>query len=76
MDSRWIQFGANVSAAAGLSLTSTKFLAASFGGSSHSTSGFSPQALFNEGLLDSAPGKLISASVPKSPCQISCGQSD
>ncbi|KAF8220113.1 glycoside hydrolase family 79 protein [Tricholoma matsutake] len=57
----WITFATNVSAAASLSSTSTtKFLGASFAGSSHSTTGFSPQAIFSAGILSSAPGKLIS----------------
>ncbi|KAF8072111.1 glycoside hydrolase family 79 protein [Lyophyllum atratum] len=56
----WLQFAQNVSVAAGLSANShTKFLGASFAGSSHTTSGFSPQAAFQAGLL-TGPGKLIS----------------
>ncbi|GLB40604.1 putative glycosyl hydrolase family 79 C-terminal beta domain [Lyophyllum shimeji] len=56
----WLRFARNVSAAAGLSPTShTKFLGASFAGSSHTTTGFSPQAAFAAGLL-TGPGKLIS----------------
>ncbi|PPQ90810.1 hypothetical protein CVT25_012130 [Psilocybe cyanescens] len=59
----WIQFATNVTAAAQLSSsspTSPKFWGAAFAGSSHSTSGFSPQAIFSEGILSSAPGALIS----------------
>ncbi|KAH9481594.1 Beta-glucuronidase [Psilocybe cubensis] len=58
----WIQFATNVTAAAQLSLSSSspKFWGAAFAGSSHSTSGFSPQAIFSEGILSSAPGALIS----------------
>ncbi|RDB30967.1 Beta-glucuronidase [Hypsizygus marmoreus] len=57
----WLKFAGNVSTAAGITATShTKFLGASFAGSSHSTSGFSPQAAFQAGLL-TGPGKLISA---------------
>ncbi|KAF8072145.1 glycoside hydrolase family 79 protein [Lyophyllum atratum] len=57
---RWLEFARSVSAAAGLSATShTKFLGASFAGSS-STRGFFPQAAFQAGLL-TGPGKLISA---------------
>ncbi|KDR78988.1 hypothetical protein GALMADRAFT_63807 [Galerina marginata CBS 339.88] len=57
----WITFATNVTAAAKLSSsTTTKFWGAAFAGSSHSTSGFSPQAIFNEGILSSAPGALIS----------------
>ncbi|TFK70312.1 glycoside hydrolase family 79 protein [Pluteus cervinus] len=57
----WTTFASNVSATASISRTShTKFWAGSFAGSSHSTSGFSPQALFSNGLLSSASGPLIS----------------
>lgn len=50
-----------MSAVAKLSSSSfTKFWGASFAESSHSTSGFSPQAIFNQGILSSAPGSLIS----------------
>ncbi|KAG6853789.1 hypothetical protein C0991_001378 [Blastosporella zonata] len=50
----------NVSVAGNLSPTShTKFLGASFAGSSHGA-GFSPQSAFQEGLL-TGPGKLIAA---------------
>jgi len=57
----WIEFATNVSAVAKLSNSSfTKFWGASFAESSHSTSGFSPQAIFSEGILSSAPGSLIS----------------
>ncbi|KAF4596450.1 Glycoside hydrolase family 79 protein [Pleurotus pulmonarius] len=56
----WIRFAENVSVAAGISATShTKFIGASFAGSSHGA-GFSPQAIFSAGILDSAPGKLMS----------------
>jgi len=57
----WIEFATNVSAAARLSSSSfTKFWGGSFAESSHSTSGFSPQAIFKEGILSSTPGSLIS----------------
>ncbi|KAJ3558263.1 hypothetical protein NP233_g11543 [Leucocoprinus birnbaumii] len=57
----WTAFAANISAAVGISQDSnTKFWGASFAGSSHSTSGFSPQAIFNEGLLNDPTGQLIS----------------
>ncbi|KXN91627.1 hypothetical protein AN958_12479 [Leucoagaricus sp. SymC.cos] len=57
----WTVFAANVSAAVGISSSSsTKFWGASFAGSSHTTSGFSPQAIFNEGLLDGSTKSLIS----------------
>ncbi|KAF9565353.1 glycoside hydrolase family 79 protein [Agrocybe pediades] len=57
----WTNFAANVSAAAGISSSShTKFWGASFAGSSHSTTGFSPQAIFKEGILNSNAGSFIS----------------
>ncbi|KAF5359624.1 hypothetical protein D9756_003262 [Leucocoprinus leucothites] len=57
----WTTFAANISAAIGITpSSSTKFWGASFAGSSHSTSGFSPQAIFNEGLLNDPTGHLIS----------------
>jgi hypothetical protein len=50
----------NVSAAANLSSTShTKFIGCAFALSSYTTTGFSPQAAIASGLLDSAPGSLI-----------------
>ncbi|KAL0954722.1 hypothetical protein HGRIS_003675 [Hohenbuehelia grisea] len=55
----WIRFAKNVSVAAGITTSShTKFLGASFAGSSHGA-GFSPQAIFAAGILDSQPGSLI-----------------
>jgi len=58
---RWIAFASNVSTAVQLAASSlTQFWGGSFAGSSHSTSGFSPQAIFQEGILSSAPGSLIS----------------
>ncbi|KAF8150688.1 glycoside hydrolase family 79 protein [Crassisporium funariophilum] len=57
----WTAFATNVSAAAKLSAASnTKFWGAAFAGSSHTTTGFSPQAIFSEGILSSTPGSLIS----------------
>lgn len=55
---RWIEFATNVSALAQQS--SFNFWGGSFAESSHSTSGFSPQAIFEEGILSSTPGSLIS----------------
>lgn len=58
---RWIAFATSVSAAANIKAGSTtQFWGAAFADSSHSTSGFSPQAIFNDGILSSAPGSLIS----------------
>ncbi|KAG6910003.1 hypothetical protein DXG01_014003 [Tephrocybe rancida] len=59
----WTTFATNISAAMGISSTSsTKFWGAAFAGSSHSSSngGFSPQSAFSAGLLTSAAGKSIS----------------
>ncbi|KAG6826758.1 hypothetical protein H0H92_014548 [Tricholoma furcatifolium] len=58
----WTTFATNVSAAMGISSTSaTKFWGLAFAESSHSsTSGFSPQSAFNQGLLKSGPGSAIS----------------
>ncbi|KAF9000674.1 glycoside hydrolase family 79 protein [Cyathus striatus] len=57
----WTTFAAQVADAAGVTNSShTKFWGAGFAGSSHTNSGFSPQAIFSEGILDTAPGSLIS----------------
>ncbi|KAN0093122.1 glycoside hydrolase family 79 protein [Tylopilus felleus] len=57
---QWIQIATNVSETAGLSETSfTKLIGAAFAGSSHNISGFSPQAIFADGILDTYPGSLI-----------------
>lgn len=57
---RWIVFANNVSKTVGISSTShTKFLVGGFAGSSHSTTGFSPQAIYAAGILNSAPGAFI-----------------
>ncbi|KAH0833145.1 glycoside hydrolase family 79 protein [Lanmaoa asiatica] len=58
---QWVQFATNVSETAGLSKTSfTKLIGAAFAGSSHNNiSGFSPQAIFVDGILDTLPGTLI-----------------
>lgn len=53
----WISFAANISAA---NAPGPLYWGAAFAGSSHSTSGFSPQAIFNEGILSSTPGQSIS----------------
>ncbi|KLO05770.1 hypothetical protein SCHPADRAFT_946632 [Schizopora paradoxa] len=58
----WTNFAENVSVAAGITSGSgPKFIGAAFAGSSHSTSSFSPQGAIANGLLTSAPGKLITA---------------
>ncbi|KAG6820481.1 hypothetical protein H0H93_016543 [Arthromyces matolae] len=53
----WTTFAANVSAVTG----GTKFWGCAFAESSHSTTGFSPQSAFSQGLLNSIPGSRISA---------------
>lgn len=56
----WIRFAQNLTdVAKPLFDRGTRFLGGSLAGSSHSLSGFSPQALFAQGLLTSEPGKLI-----------------
>lgn len=58
---RWTTFAANVSAAAGITSTSrTKLIGGAF--AAH-TSSWSPQGLINNGILDSAPGKLLTSCV-------------
>jgi len=58
----WTNFAQNVSVAAGITSGSgPKFIGTAFAGSSHSASSFSPQGAFANGLLTSAPGKLITA---------------
>ncbi|KAG1718364.1 glycoside hydrolase family 79 protein [Suillus paluster] len=59
--SEWEKFAYNVSMTANLSNTSyTKLIGAAFAGSSHNNlSGFSPQAIFNLGILESPAGELI-----------------
>lgn len=58
---RWVQFATNVSETADLSKASfTKLIGAAFAGSFHNNiSGFSPQAIFAGGILDTFPGVLI-----------------
>ncbi|TDL23702.1 glycoside hydrolase family 79 protein [Rickenella mellea] len=56
----WTKFANNVSQVAGVSTSSSvKFLGGSFAESSHKTGSFSPQGLFDSGILNSDPGKLI-----------------
>lgn len=57
---RWVNFAENVTVAAGISSSGPKYMGLSFSGSSHSTSSFSPQGAFANGIIDSVPGKLIS----------------
>ncbi|KAK0205928.1 glycoside hydrolase family 79 protein [Desarmillaria ectypa] len=56
----WTEFAKNVSKTVGISSTShTKFFVGSFVASTHSTTGFSPQAIYAAGILDSEPGASI-----------------
>ncbi|KAG2149006.1 glycoside hydrolase family 79 protein [Suillus bovinus] len=59
--SEWEKFAHNVSMTANLSqLSCTKLIGAAFAESSHNNlSGFSPQAIFNLGILESPAGQLI-----------------
>ncbi|KAG1882085.1 glycoside hydrolase family 79 protein [Suillus subluteus] len=59
--SQWEEFAYNVSTTANLSESSyTKLIGAAFAGSSNNNlSGFSPQAIFNLGILESPAGQLI-----------------
>ncbi|KAJ7127183.1 glycoside hydrolase family 79 protein [Mycena epipterygia] len=57
----WTMFASNISDAVKLKTTNTKFLVGSFAGSSSKTTGFSPQAIYSENVLDSDPGSLIAA---------------
>lgn len=62
--SRWVYFAANISAT--LNLTSKSpphFWSASFAGSSGSTTGFSPQAIIDQGILNTYPGSFITTYV-------------
>ncbi|KDR78214.1 hypothetical protein GALMADRAFT_155191 [Galerina marginata CBS 339.88] len=57
----WTAYAKNITATAQLSSSSkTKFWVGALGGSSGSTTGFSPQAVYSEGILSSVPGSLIS----------------
>ncbi|KAG2145236.1 glycoside hydrolase family 79 protein [Suillus clintonianus] len=59
--SEWEEFAYNVSITANLSDSSyTKLIGAAFAESSHNNlSGFSPQAIFNLGILESPAGQLV-----------------
>jgi hypothetical protein len=57
---RWTTFAGNVTAAANRILgTNVSLQGAAFSGSSHSTTGFSPQAIFKNGILSSPAGSQI-----------------
>ncbi|KDR78761.1 hypothetical protein GALMADRAFT_209155 [Galerina marginata CBS 339.88] len=57
---QWEKIAQNITATAGLTKSSsTKLWGAAFAGSSHSTSGFSPQSIIAQNILSSAAGSLI-----------------
>ncbi|KAJ4468707.1 glycoside hydrolase family 79 protein [Lentinula aciculospora] len=57
---QWISFASNISTTVPIGAnTTTKFWGGAFAGSNHSPTGFSPQGLFNNGILTSVPGMLI-----------------
>ena len=56
---RWDQFALTIA----LNLQSVNFWGGSFAQSSHSTGGFSPQAIFETGITLAPPGSLISTYV-------------
>ncbi|KAJ7464179.1 glycoside hydrolase family 79 protein [Mycena latifolia] len=56
----WISFATNMSRTANLAASNTRIWGGAFAESSHSTtSGFSPQGIFANGILDSEPGAFI-----------------
>ncbi|KAJ7475686.1 glycoside hydrolase family 79 protein [Mycena latifolia] len=55
----WISFATNMSRTANLAGSNTRIWGGAFAESSHSTSGFSPQGIFANGILDSEPGAFI-----------------
>jgi hypothetical protein len=56
---RWITFATNLTNTAKLSSSKTRIWGGAFAGSSHTTTGFSPQGIFATGILNSAPGAFI-----------------
>ncbi|KAJ7494595.1 glycoside hydrolase family 79 protein [Mycena galericulata] len=57
----WITFATNMTKTANLASpgSDTNIWGGAFAGSSHSTTGFSPQGIFANGILDSEPGAFI-----------------
>ncbi|KAJ7274489.1 glycoside hydrolase family 79 protein [Mycena haematopus] len=55
----WITFATNMTATANLAGSDTRIWGGAFAGSSHTTTDFSPQGIFANGILSSAPGKFI-----------------
>lgn len=67
---RWTTFAENVTATANRILgTNVSLQGAAFSGSSHTTTGFSPQAIFKNGILSSPAGSQIKLCVITSPRQ-------
>jgi hypothetical protein len=60
----WEAFGTNITESFDLAGRGIKWLGGSFAGSSHATTGFSPQSIISKGILDSVPGKLMTTYVP------------
>ncbi|KAJ7084186.1 ricin B lectin domain-containing protein [Mycena epipterygia] len=56
---QWITFATNLTTTANLASSTTRIWGGAFAGSSHTTSGFSPQGIFANGILTSAPGAFI-----------------
>ena len=61
---RWVDFAGNISATLNLTAKSSPHIwSASFAGSSGSTTGFSPQAIIDQGILNTFPGPFITTYV-------------
>ncbi|KAJ7746112.1 glycoside hydrolase family 79 protein [Mycena maculata] len=56
---QWITYATNLTNTAKLSSSNTRIWGGAFAGSSHTTTGFSPQGIFANGILDSVPGAFI-----------------
>ncbi|KAJ7726057.1 glycoside hydrolase family 79 protein [Mycena maculata] len=57
----WTTFATNISETVKLNEIETKFLLGAFAGSSYKPTGFSPQAIYAEGVLNSTAGSLVTA---------------
>ncbi|KAJ7127152.1 glycoside hydrolase family 79 protein [Mycena epipterygia] len=55
----WITFATNMTQTANLAASDTKIWGGAFAGSSHTTTGFSPQGIFANNILTSTPGRFI-----------------
>ncbi|KAF8133070.1 glycoside hydrolase family 79 protein [Mycena galopus ATCC 62051] len=55
----WITFATSMVEAANLAGSGTRIWAGAFANSAHTTTGFSPQGIFANGILNSEPGKFI-----------------